>query len=127
MDERDAVSAGAETGCLIDQLVPGAPAGGEGGIQIGDPVADMVDAWSAAVQEFRDRAVGGPGLQQFDVRFAEPERHDAGTIGFLRVTREQSEDITIERQRGLDALDGDADVGDAGTVSHGRLVSGGRR
>lgn len=121
------MAACADPGRFIHQPVACGTAGREGGIEIGHPVADMMDARSAPLQELRDRAVGGAGLEQFDIRLAEGERDDAGTVGFLGVPGDEAEDVCIERQRGFNALHRDADVGDTGLVGHGRWVSGGRR
>lgn len=124
MDEGDAMAACSDPGRFVDQPVARSSAGGEGDIEIGHPVADVMDARSAPLQEFRDRAVGRAGFEQFDLRRAKGERDDTGSVGFLGEARGETEDVVIERQRGLDALHGNADVGDTGVFGHGRWQFG---
>ena len=67
MYERDPPAAGPGARHLIDETVAGFPARGERGVEIGDPVADVVDARPPSCQKLGDRAIGVAGRQQLDL------------------------------------------------------------
>ena len=54
MDERDPLALGANARRLVDQAKPGRPAPVEGGIEIGDREADVVDSRTASGHELAD-------------------------------------------------------------------------
>lgn len=120
MDEGNAMAAGADAGHLVDQPEACGDASGQGAVEIGNPIADVVNTWAAARDEFRDGAVRALRLEQLHVRPAEGERYDPGAIGTLRGTGSETEDVAIEGKGAVDTLDGYADVGDLGAVGHGR-------
>ena len=72
---------------LVHQSVAGAPAGGQGGVQIGHPVADVMNAGAAAGEEPGDGTVRLERREQLDVGFAEGKRNDAGAVGGFRRMR----------------------------------------
>lgn len=122
MDECDPVPARSLSGQFVDQLVPGAAAGVEGGVEVGDPIADVVDAGPAPCQEATHRRIGPERLQQFHLALAEGQGHDGGTVGHCRRAGLESEHVAIERDRGGKVRHGDSDMGDARELGHGRGV-----
>ena len=112
VDERDPAATGSHPGLLIDQAVPPRTAGGQCLVEIGNPVADMMDTRSAPLEKFRDGTVGSTRLEQLDLGFAKGKGNDAGAVGRLRRMRRDAEHVAIEWQRGFDALDRDTDMGD---------------
>ena len=83
MDERHTAPTGAGTRLLIHELVAGATAGIEGFVQVGNPVADVVDAGTAFGQELGDGTIGGARLQKLDLGVTEVQRDDHRPIGHL--------------------------------------------
>lgn len=79
-----------------------------------------MNAGAAPGEEPGDGAVLLPGLEEFDLRLAETQRDDPGTVDFLDRPGLDTQDVAVERQSALDTLDGDADVGDGGSVGHGQ-------
>ena len=57
MDEGDPASAGSGARHLVDQAIAGGPAGGERGVQVRHPIADVVDAGTASRQKPGDGTV----------------------------------------------------------------------
>lgn len=114
MQKGDAAAADAAAGRVVHEAVAGGAAARHGGIEIGDAVAQMMDARAAPGQEPGDRTVGVARLQQLDVHVAERETHDFGPIGGFRRPGFEPQDVAIEGQRIGDARDRDAHVGEAG-------------
>ena len=71
MHERDPVASGAGPGYFVDQPVAGGTARGERRVEVRDAIADVVDPWSAPLQEFRDGPVVRSRFQQLDLGCAE--------------------------------------------------------
>ena len=94
------------------------PLVGGGDVEIGDPVADVVDARSPTREKLRDRPVGIPRSQQLHFGLPEGQRDDGGTVGHLGLVGLETEHITIEGERRLDVRDGDPDMSDAGGSRH---------
>lgn len=113
------MAAGSDPGHLIHQPVARCRGRGEGPIQIGYPITDMVDAGPPLGEEPGDGALGVFRLEQFDFRRSERERYDPGSIGALDRSRGQAEDFSIESQGGFDILDRHADMSDLRAVGHG--------
>jgi hypothetical protein len=82
MDKSDPAASSAHAGLLVDQPVAASAALGEGQVEIGDAVADMVNAGSAPLQETRNGPVGSAWLEQLHLGFAEGQGYDAGSVGF---------------------------------------------
>jgi thioredoxin 1 len=83
-----------------------------------------MDARAPAREVFRDRALGSPGLEQFNLGAAEGQGDDARTIRLLRLPGAEAEDVPVERKGVLNAFNGDADVGDDGAIGLGHQVPG---
>ena len=119
MNERDPAPAGPEARDLVDEPVAGAPAGVEGPVEVGHPVADVVDTRAAPLEKAGDRSRRLPRGEQLDVALSHREGDDGGAVGKFVRPRDQAEDVSIERERGLEVRYGDAHVRDARLVGHG--------
>jgi len=112
MQERDAPAAGPAPRRLIDQLVARNAAAFESGIEIGDAVADVMDARAA----FRKELCHGAGrigrLEQLDVHLPDPHGDNLGTVRRFGRPGSKTEDVAVEGQRFADARHGDADMRD---------------
>lgn len=112
MDKGDAASPSTGARDLIDQLVPGLPTGGEGGVEVRDAVTDVMDPRSATGKESSDGRIGDHRFEQLDLGATEIEVDDSGTIDEFRPAGLDSQDIAVECERGLNVGDRDAEVGD---------------
>lgn len=112
MQKRDATFAGPAPGRFIDQAVPKSLTALQRGIEIGDAVANVVDARPASGQKLGDGTRGIARLEELDVDGTEPQADDPGAIGGFRMPRREAEDVPVEGQGVGDARDGDADVSD---------------
>lgn len=111
MDEGDPAASRSDPWCFIDQSVSPGHAFSQRLVEIGDTVADVMNAGAAPLEESRDRPLGREWLEQFDFGFAELNGNDARAVGRFRRMGQGAQHITVERQRGFNALDRDADVG----------------
>lgn len=118
MHEGNAPIAGAETRNLVHEPIAGLPAGGERGVKIGHAIADMVDAWAATREKFRDGALGLQRGEELHLRFAERQRDNACSIGGFGRMRLQAEHVTIKPERCVEIGHGDSDMSYPGVVSH---------
>lgn len=118
MDERHTAPAGPVAGCLVDQLIAGRPAGGQGGVEIRDPVADVVDPGPAPGEESADGRVLLKRLEQFDLGATEVEVDNPGTIGDLRAAGLDLKYVAVEGKGVFNAPDRDT------KVRNGRLHDG---
>ena len=91
-----------------------------------DTVGDVMESRPPAAQELADRGIGAERLEQLDVAVADVEqcRVDALLGHGLAVDEWHAELVAVERERVVDALDGDADVVDRG--QHGAAEHIGR-
>src|SRR6185312_13164849 len=82
-----------------------------------------------AAQELADRSLGPERLQQLDVAVADVEqrRVDALLRHGLAVDQWHAELVAVQRERVVDALDGDADVVDRGQHGPPRISVATRR
>ena len=103
---------------LVDQPKAGVSARLDRRIEIGYPVADMVDAGSSASQEFPDRAVRISGSQQLDGRISERKGEDGSSVHLLGWIGLHAQDVAVKGECRLEVWNGNADMGDAGAISH---------
>ena len=84
-------------------------------------IGDVVKTGAAAGEELADGGVGTERLEQLDVTVSDLEqrRVDALLLHGLAVDERHPEGIAVDRQRGVDVLDGDADVVDGGQHPRG--------
>jgi hypothetical protein len=118
MHESNPAATGAPSRGLVDQLVTGGPASLERGIQIGDPVTDVVNPGSPFFQESRHRTVRVARNQKLDFGVAEGQGNDGGTVGNFWRVRSEAEDVAIERERGVEIRHRHANVGNTGCLGH---------
>lgn len=121
MEERHAASTRTGTRLLIYELVAGATAGIEGFVQVGNPVADVMDTGAALGQEPGDGTIGGAGLQELDLGVAEVQRDDHRPIGHFGAAGGQTKDLGIKGKGCGDVLHRDANMGDPGAGDQGSL------
>ena len=96
MQEGDALAFGADAGFRIDEDDASGPAAGEGGIEVADGEAEVMDARATLVDELRDGRTGNRGLEQFDQRVAGAVSGDSGPIGIGEHGVFESEDVAKE-------------------------------
>jgi thioredoxin 1 len=118
MDEGDPASAGADARRVVDQAIPGRAARREGRVEIGHPVADVMNARPSAVEKLGDGSVRGERRKQLDFGFPKGQRDNGSAVGLLERMRRESQDITIEGQRRVEVRHGDANMSDAGEIRH---------
>jgi hypothetical protein len=118
MDEGDPPAGRPLARGFIHQAVPGQPASFQRRIEIGNPVAYMMNTGAAFFEEPGDRAFRGLGAQQLDFGLAEGQGYDGGAIGGFRRMRNQAEHVTIERERRGKVRNRDADVSNPGCLGH---------
>ena len=111
MQERDAASTSSGSRRFVDQPVPKFAAPREGSVEVGDTIADVVDAGPTLRQKFADRRVGNQRFKQLDVRVAEFKMYDSGAVYFFRSTHADVEHVAVKRHRVLDVRDCNSDVG----------------
>src|SRR2546425_310253 len=114
MQERDAAATGPAARQLVDQTVARRPAALQCPIEVGHPVADVMEAGAASGEELRHGALRVAGLKEFDLNVAQREADDGGAIGGLGLPRLEAEDVPVKGQGVGDARHGDADMRDAG-------------
>jgi hypothetical protein len=103
---------------LVYQVIAGRATGLQRGIQVGDPVADMVDTGTAPGQESSNGSVGVLGSKELYLGLAERKAQNGGPIGHFGGTRRHPENDSVERGRRFEVGNGDPDMGDAGAISH---------
>jgi len=118
MHKGNAPPAGSLAGDLVDQAIPCVPAGIQGRVQVGNTVTDVVNPGSAAGKKSPNGTVGVGRSQQFDFGVSQGETSDGGTVHHFRWMRLQAEDIAIEGQSRLQIVDGNANMGNVGAISH---------
>lgn len=122
MDEGDPPPPRAGAGLFVNQAVPGSATGRQRRFKVRDAVTNMVDAGPAGSQKPGNRAIGGQGFQQFDLRTAHMEGNDPGAVRRLLRAGNHFQHIAIECQSGVDALNRDADVGNDRVIRHRRVA-----
>jgi hypothetical protein len=103
---------------LVHKTVSRVPAGLNGRVQIGDAIADVVNAGATLRQKFAHRTVRLDRSQQLDLRLAEWECQNGGTVGYFRWMRLNPEHIPVKGECRFQVFNGYTDVSNAGTVDH---------
>lgn len=114
MEECDPVAAGADAGLCIDQGVACVTTRREGLIEIGHPVADVVDSRATTRQESTDGRVGFRRFEELHLGATEVEMDDPCPIDRFGGTSGQAENVAVKAQRRIDTFDGDAEMGNSG-------------
>src|SRR5919202_2060386 len=101
---------------LVDELQAAVAERVEGRLDVADAVRDVVQPGPAAREEAADGAVGRERPQKLHVAFADVEQHrlDALLLDHLAVRELHAVRLLVQRDRGVEVVDGDADVVDAG-------------
>lgn len=114
MDKGNPAAAGANAWLVVDQGVARGPATGQCRLQVGNAVADVVNAGSPAGQKPADRGIGLQRFEELDFRIAEVQMDDPGTVGHLRSPGTEAKDVAVKGARCLNAGHGNSDVGNSG-------------
>ena len=99
-------------GVGVDQLDPLLAQLRERRVDVVDPVGDVVQPRALALEELADRGLGPERAQQLDVAVADVEQNrlDPLLVDRLAVGERHPEAALVERERGVEVGDGDADV-----------------
>jgi hypothetical protein len=118
MDEGYSSPSRTRTRHLVNQAIPRCPTRLNRRVQIGDTVADVMDAGAAFGQEFANRAVFVLGSHQLHFGFPDGECNDGSSIDYFRWMRRYPEYISVKRERHFDVGYRNADMGYTGAVRH---------
>jgi thioredoxin 1 len=116
--EGNAATACSDSRSLIDQAITRLLAGVERPIEVGHPIADVMDSRPPALQKFCDGTGGIQGGKELDRALSERQRDDGGTVGDLGGMGHETEDVAIKGECRLEIRHGDTDVSDPGLVGH---------
>src|SRR4051794_29457840 len=116
VQERDARAADAGPGLLVDEAQARGLQPLELSVDVRRLVGDVVQARALLGQELPDRRVLAERREELDVVLADVEQHGLDALGLdgLAVDELDREVALVELERGVEVLDGDADVIDAG-------------
>jgi hypothetical protein len=114
MYEGDPPAAGPAPGLFVDQPVPRRATARQGAIEVGDPVADVMDAGPAVGEKLRYGTPGVARFEQLDVHVAKGQADDGRPVRGFRRAGSELQHVAVERERFGDARHGDSDVRDAG-------------
>ena len=114
MQEGDALAFGAQARSFVDQRDIRRSAARERRVEVVDGEADVMDAGSSLLEELRDRRSRVLRFEQFYECVAGREAGNAGAVAVVERRVGQAEHVAVEGDQCIDALHGDADVGDAG-------------
>jgi thioredoxin 1 len=118
VNEGDPAPASTNSGHIVYQPVSGRSARFERGIQIGNPVADMMDSGSSAGQELGDGAVRVVRFEKLYLSVAEGKRRDGGAIGRFECVGVETQHLTIKGERRCQIWYGDPNMSDPGAIGH---------
>ena len=113
MEKRDPPPAGSRARGLVDELVAVPAAGGQCRIEIGDSVAEVMDARTPAGEELPDRTGWFGGRQELHFRLPEGKGNDRGAVDPFGRVRLETEHVAVETQRLLQIAHRDSDVSEA--------------
>jgi len=112
MNKSDAAAAGSAPGRLIDQAVSRGLTALQRGTEVGNAVADVMNARTALRQKLGDWTRGVAGLEQLDVDGTEPQADDGGAVRGFRMPGSKAQDVAVKGKGFGDAGNGDADMSD---------------
>lgn len=111
MEKGNAMAASARARLFVDQWNALLAARGEGDVEVGHAITDMVETRAAPGDKAADGRIGRLRFEQLHLGVAEVEMHDAGAIGEFGTTTGDVQDIAIEGQGGVKIGDGNAQMG----------------
>lgn len=123
MKEGDSLSLGAGARYLVDETDAGCAAALEGGIEIVDREADVMDTRTAFRDELRDRRIRRVCLEKFDERRAGRQAGDLCPVGVAKRNVSEPEHVAVKRYAVVKTAHGDSDVRDSG-AGPGRFLHG---
>ena len=124
MHEGDPVARRPGTWHLVYQTVSGCPARFECRVEIGNPVADVVDARASPGEEFPNGTVRMERREQLNLGIPQWKRHNGGAIDCFGRMRHDAKDVPIKSECRFQVGDGDSDMRDAGEIGHWSLPIG---
>lgn len=80
MKERDAAAVRALPRSFVYELDPGLFEAGEGGLEVGDAVGEVVEAGAASIEETGDGGIGRRGLEEFESAGAGADEGDLDAL-----------------------------------------------
>ena len=96
---------------FIHQTVACGAALFEGSLEVGNPIADVMNAGTVAVEKPGDGSVGRGGRQELDVGFTQRQGNYPGSVDIFNRSRLDPEHGAIESKRFVEVGDGNPDVG----------------
>lgn len=124
MYEGDPASPGSDTWYLVYQTVSGCPAGLECRVEIGNPVADVVNARASPGEEFSNGTVRVERREQLNLGVSQWKRQDGGAIDCFGRMRHDAKDVPVKGECRFHVGDGNSDMRDAGEIGHWFLPIG---
>ena len=119
MQKGDALAFGSNAGDLVDEAKARRAAPIEGGIEVIDREADVMNARASALDELADRRVGPLGLEKLDEGLPGLEAGDPGSVGIREVRVRQAKDVSAEGKEIADGPHRDSHVGDSRSAAVG--------
>jgi hypothetical protein len=118
VDEGNPPASGSSPGNLVDQLIPGGPAALQGRVEVGNPIADVMNSGPPLFEESGHRAGGIPRGQQLHLGFAEWQGNDGRAVGLLGRMRRETKNVAVKSERGVEVRHRYANVGNSGCLGH---------
>lgn len=112
MKKCDASPAGSAPRRFIDQAITGSLAPRQRAVEIGNTVADVMDAGATLGKKLRHGTVGIGGFEQLDVDRTEMQADDGRAVGRFRPAGSKTQNVAVKRESVGNARDRDADMGD---------------
>lgn len=114
MQKGDALAFGTAPGFLIDRDDTGGAATGQGGVEIIDSEAQVMDSGAPLLDELGNRGSGDAWFEQFDQGITGDVACNPGAVGIGKSGVVEAENVAQERAQGVVGLHGKADVSDGG-------------
>jgi hypothetical protein len=121
MHKGDPAASRPATWNLVYQTVSRCPASLECRVEIGNPVADVVNPGASLRQELSNGSVGVERREQLHFRVSHRQREDGGAIDCFRRMRHQAKDVRVKGDCRFQVGDGNSDMRDAGEIGHWSL------
>ena len=110
MQKRDPFLLGADAGGFVDEPNAGGTTTLEGGVEVVDKEAEVVNSRPAFGHKPADWRVRGLRFEQLDEGIAGSEADDRRAVGVVEWHVGHAEDVTIERQNLIEGTHRDADM-----------------